>query len=92
MSSGLNSKNNNRADRFFKVVMPKVYGIGAAVVIAGAMFKLLNWPGGALMLGLGLTTEAIIFILSAFEPQHEEVDWTRVYPELNANYQGELTT
>jgi gliding motility-associated protein GldL len=89
MSSGLNSKNNNRVDNFFKVVMPKVYGIGAAVVIAGAMFKLLNWPGGALMLGLGLSTEAIIFILSAFEPQHEEVDWTKVYPELNTDYQGE---
>jgi gliding motility-associated protein GldL len=92
MSSGLNSKNNNRVDNFFKVVMPKVYGIGAAVVIAGAMFKLLNWPGGALMLGLGLTTEAIIFILSAFEPYHEEVDWTRVYPELTTDYRGEPIT
>jgi gliding motility-associated protein GldL len=62
--------------------MPKVYGIGAAVVIAGAMFKLLNWPGGALMLGLGLTTEAIIFFLSSFEPKEKELDWTKVYPEL----------
>lgn len=70
--------------------MPKIYGIGASIVIFGAMFKLLNWPGGALMLGLGLTTEAVIFILSSFEPQEKEVDWTRVYPELKEDYEGPL--
>jgi gliding motility-associated protein GldL len=84
------TSNKNWAYKFYKVFMPKVYGIGAAIVIIGAMFKLLNWPGGAIMLGLGLTTEAIIFLLSAFEPQTEEVDWTRVYPELHPAYQGEL--
>ncbi|MEL6539731.1 MAG: gliding motility protein GldL [Bacteroidota bacterium] len=67
---------------FYKSIMPKIYGIGAAIVIAGAMFKLLNWSGGALMLGVGLTTEAIIFFLSAFEPPAKELDWTKVYPQL----------
>lgn len=66
--------------------MPKIYGIGASIVIVGAMFKLLNWPGGALMLGIGLTTEAIIFFLSSFEPQEKELDWTKVYPELLDHY------
>ena len=82
------SGNNNWVNKFYAVIMPKIYGIGAAVVIAGAMFKLLNWPGGALMLGLGLTTEAIIFFLSSFEPVPKEVDWSIVYPELNENYTG----
>lgn len=74
--------------KFYKDIMPMVYGIGAAIVIAGAMFKLLNWPGGGLMLGLGLTTEAVIFLLSAFEPKEKELDWTKVYPELLDDHQG----
>lgn len=82
------SNSNNFTTNFYKNVMPKIYGIGASVVIAGAMFKLLNWPGGALMLGVGLTTEAIIFFLSAFEPQDKELDWTKAYPELLEGYQG----
>jgi gliding motility-associated protein GldL len=68
--------------QFYTVIMPKIYGIGAAVVILGAMFKILDWPFASLMIGVGLTTEALIFFLSAFEPRHEEVDWTKVYPEL----------
>ena len=78
--------------RFYKDIMPMVYGIGASIVIAGAMFKLLNWPGGALMLGLGLTTEAIIFFLSSFEPKEKELDWTKVYPELLEGYDGSSAT
>jgi gliding motility-associated protein GldL len=66
----------------FKKIMPMVYGIGASVVIVGAMFKILHIPGAGFMLGVGLTTEAIIFFLSAFEPSHSELDWSRVYPEL----------
>jgi gliding motility-associated protein GldL len=87
----MTSENNNDfVHKFYKVIMPKIYGIGASIVIFGAMFKLLNWAGGAFMLGLGLTTEAIIFILSSFEPQEQEVDWTRAYPELKEDYVGPL--
>ncbi|MFY0687714.1 MAG: gliding motility protein GldL [Cyclobacteriaceae bacterium] len=68
--------------------MPKVYGIGAAIVIVGAMFKILHLPGAAAMLGIGLTTEAIIFFLSAFEPKHKDPDWAKVYPELADDYDG----
>lgn len=58
------------------------YGMGAAVVIVGALFKLMHWPGASLMLIVGLGTEAFIFGLSAFDPVDTELDWSLVYPEL----------
>ena len=70
--------------------MAKLYGIGAAVVIVGALFKIQHWPMASLLLIVGLTTEAIIFFFSAFEPPHEEPDWTLVYPEL-AHGHGETS-
>jgi gliding motility-associated protein GldL len=66
----------------FKRFMARLYGWGAAVVILGALFKIQHLPGAGLMLMLGLGTEAIIFFFSAFEPPHEDVDWSLVYPEL----------
>lgn len=66
----------------WKKFMAKLYGLGAAVVIMGALFKLQHYPGAEIMLIVGLTTEAIIFTFSAFEPIHEDPDWTLVYPEL----------
>lgn len=71
---------------FFDSVMPKIYGIGAAVVIIGALFKILHLPGADLMLIIGLGTEAVIFFLSAFQPNPKEVDWSLVYPELSEGY------
>lgn len=68
----------------WKGFMAKIYGLGAAVVIIGALFKLTHWPGATIMLTVGLVTEALIFALSAFEPVHEEIDWTLAYPELVA--------
>lgn len=76
------SNSNSFKAKFYGNVMPKIYGIGASIVILGAMFKILDWAGGNFMIGIGLTTEAIIFFLSAFEPKQEEVDWSKVYPEL----------
>ena len=66
----------------WKNFMAKLYGLGAAVVILGAMFKIMHWPGAGPMLVVGLTTEAIIFAFSAFEPIHEDPNWELVYPEL----------
>ena len=66
----------------WKNFMAKLYGLGAAVVIVGALFKIMHWPGAGPMLVVGLTTEAIIFIFSAFEPLHEDPNWELVYPEL----------
>lgn len=66
----------------YKKLMAKVYGIGAAIVIIGALFKILHLKFANELLIVGLTTEALIFFLSAFEKPHEEYDWSLVYPEL----------
>jgi gliding motility-associated protein GldL len=66
----------------FKNIMAKLYGLGAAVVIAGALFKIQHWPGASPMLIVGMGTEVLIFIVSAFEPIHMDLDWSLVYPEL----------
>lgn len=65
-----------------KKLMNMVYGLGAAVVIIGALFKIMHWPFGNTMLIIGLVTEAGVFIVSAFEPIDNELDWSLVYPEL----------
>ena len=62
--------------------MPKIYGLGAAVVIVGALFKIEHWEGADLMLIVGLGTEALIFAFSAFQPAPHDFDWALVYPEL----------
>lgn len=67
--------------RAFKSFMAKLYGWGAAVVILGALFKIQHWKGAGVMLTLGLSTEAFIFFLSAFDVQ-KEFNWAKVYPEL----------
>ena len=84
----MSGKKGGFSELLFTTIMPKVYGIGAAIVIVGAMFKILHLPGAGEMLGIGLTTEAIIFLLSAFEPKHKEPDWAKVYPELADDYEG----
>ncbi len=76
------SKKKGGPNFFYTTVMPKIYGIGASVVIIGALFKIMHWPMAGFFLVVGLTTEAIIFFFSAFEPSHFEPDWTKVYPEL----------
>ncbi|TDI75528.1 MAG: gliding motility protein GldL [Bacteroidetes bacterium] len=62
------------------------YGLGASIVILGALFKILHWQigplTGGLLLAVGLITEAIIFAVSAFEPVDDDLDWSLVYPEL----------
>ncbi len=65
-----------------KKIMKMVYGLGAAVVILGALFKIMHWPFGNEMLIIGLITEALVFTFSAFEPTDDELDWSLVYPEL----------
>ncbi len=73
----------------WKNFMAKLYGIGAAVVIIGALFKIQHWPGANAMLIVGLGTEAFIFFFSAFEPPHEDPDWSLVYPELAHGHGGD---
>jgi gliding motility-associated protein GldL len=66
----------------FRLFMSRLYGWGASVVILGALFKIQHYEGAGIMLVVGLSVEAIIFFFSAFEPPHEDVDWSLVYPEL----------
>jgi gliding motility-associated protein GldL len=69
-----------------KKLFNMAYGLGASVVIIGALFKILHWEfgplTGGLLLAIGLITEALIFAIGAFEPVEEEFDWSLVYPEL----------
>ena len=73
-----------------KKLFNMAYGLGASVVILGALFKILHWEidlgfavlTGGFLLAVGLITEAIIFAISAFEPVEDDLDWSLVYPEL----------
>ena len=72
--------------RASKKFMNLAYGLGASIVIVGALFKIIHFEIGPLtgnvMLTIGLVTEAIIFAISAFEPVDDDLDWSLVYPEL----------
>ncbi|MFT5925726.1 MAG: gliding motility-associated protein GldL [Rubritalea sp.] len=73
-----------------KKLFNMAYGIGASIVIIGALFKILHWElnlgfytlTGGDLLAIGLITEALIFFVSAFEPVDDDLDWSLVYPEL----------
>ena len=65
---------------------------GASVVIVGLMFKILHFKGGEWMIGIGLAVEALLFFVMGFLTSEKDVDWTRVYPELDENFNGELPT
>lgn len=68
------------------------YGLGASIVIVGAMFKFLGWEYANEMFLIGLTTEAIIFLVSGveFKTQDDGLKWERVFPQLDPKYQGEI--
>ena len=66
--------------RFFNFA----YSLGAAVVILGALFKILHLPGGNAMLCIGMGTEVLMFILSAFDHPAKEYNWEEVFPVLDS--------
>ena len=69
-----------------KKLFNMAYGIGAAIVILGALFKIqhisIGPVTGGIMLTIGMAVEALVFAISAFEPIEDDLDWTKVYPEL----------
>ena len=73
-----------------KKIFNMAYGIGAAIVIVGALFKIQHWPYGSLILTIGMIVEAIVFFISAFDAVEDDLDWTKVYPELGDD-EGEGT-
>lgn len=69
----------------WKSFMAKAYGIGAAVVITGALFKIMHFPYSGSILTLGMSVEAVIFLISAFEPLPKDYHWETIFPELLAD-------
>ncbi len=59
-----------------------IYSVGAAIVIIGALFKILHWPGASQVLMVGMFTEAFLFILGIFEKPHAAYHWENLFPEL----------
>jgi gliding motility-associated protein GldL len=73
----------------WKLMQNYIYSWGASVVLIGALFKLEHLPGASVFLGVGLSIEAIIFFVSAFEPMMEMPDWKVVYPQLRTGDENE---
>lgn len=71
--------------RFFNFA----YSIGAAIVIWGALFKILHLPGGNFLLSLGMGTEVLMFVLSAFDRPPREYHWEEVFPSLDHDHNGD---
>jgi gliding motility-associated protein GldL len=72
----------------FKFSLDAVISWGATVVIVGAMAKILHWPGGELIIGVGLATEAVLFFIMGFVPPHKDPQWDKVYPQLSEDFAG----
>lgn len=73
-----------------KKIVGYAYGFGAAIVIVGALFKILHLPGASVVLTLGMGTEALLFALSAFEDPHKEYHWDLVFPQLEGGEGGPI--
>ncbi len=65
-----------------KKVIAVSYSLGAAVVIVGALFKIMHFPGAGPVLTIGMITEAVLFLIGILEKPHPEYHWQNVYPEL----------
>ena len=81
----MSKKKGGFVEFFYGRIAPIVTGVGASVVILGALFKIQHWEGGGPLITAGLLTEAVIFFLFAFQPQSKEPDWSLVYPELDSD-------
>lgn len=82
MSSAKKHRKSRRSwigPRFFNFA----YSIGAAIVIWGALFKILHLPYGNMLLSIGMGTEVLMFILTAFDRPAREYEWEKVYPQLD---------
>jgi len=65
-----------------KKVVGSVYSLGASIVIIGALFKILHWPGASFMLMIGMFTEAILFSLGVLDDPHPDLHWDHIFPAL----------
>lgn len=76
---------SEKGQRFFNFA----YSIGAAIVIWGALFKILHLPGGNALLSIGMGTEVLMFVLTAFDRPPKEYKWEEVFPVLDSHNQDE---
>lgn len=84
----MSGKKESKLEFFFRVVAPKITSVGAAVVVVGALFKIMHWPGAGEMLTVGLLTEAFLFLMGVIQPAapaERHYHWERVYPVLDVN-------
>lgn len=87
----------NKLEKFLQTEKGKrfinfAYSIGAAIVILGAMFKLLHFPFGNELLFIGMVTEVIVFTLSAFDTPIRDYNWDKVFPALTADPKSHSNT
>jgi gliding motility-associated protein GldL len=84
---------NREPSIFWDKIIPFFYGLGAAVVIVGALGKIQHYDWAGTFLPIGLGVEALIFLIYAFQSvlrPEEDYKWENVYPELSAEYTGEI--
>ena len=90
MTAGNSSEKKGFGARFMdwygsyqgKRVVGMVYSIGASVVIIGALFKIMHFPGAGAVLMVGMITEALLFMIGCFDKPHPEFHWHEVFPQL----------
>lgn len=73
----------------FKYIKNLVIGVGASVVLIGALFKIMSWPGAGTMLTAGLITEAFLFLMLGLLPPEKDYYWEKLYPGLDT-YGGSI--
>ncbi|MDE6367955.1 MAG: gliding motility protein GldL, partial [Muribaculaceae bacterium] len=78
VSAFISSENGQRFFNF-------AYSIGAAIVIWGALFKILHLPGGNMLLSIGMGTEVLMFVLTAFDRPPKDYKWEDVFPVLDSH-------
>lgn len=67
----------------FKYVKNLIIGVGAAFVLAGALFKIESWPYASEMLILGMGIEAFIFAFLGIIGPDPDYYWQKLYPGLD---------
>ena len=65
-----------------KKVVGCVYSLGASIVIVGALFKIMHFPGAGPMLIAGMSIEAILFAIGCLDKPHADFHWENVFPQL----------